>query len=264
MNLPVEVIEAVREQRAVLFVGSRFAAEAAEAVGRAYPDDAALAKQLGWKRPRQLMGTRKKGPVQPSPAAGAQSLEASQGRGALEARVRLLRDLADAAPTTAHDTAVRRFPLIFTTCQDDALTRAATAADTGHTLRQRHDPVPGLDPDTPVIYHWTGSFALPPSLVLTPADRGRPLAREIEKATRSLLRRKVVFFVGYKPDEEEFELLWDDLTRCYGGELPRCHLAVAQGRIDDYLWQKWVWRGLLMFTADPIECMQELERHLGA
>ena len=48
----------------------------------------------------------------------------------------------------------------------------------------------------------------------------------------------------------------------YGGELPRCHLSVAQGPIADFLWQKWVWRGLLMFTADPIECFEQLEAHL--
>ena len=53
-----------------------------------------------------------------------------------------------------------------------------------------------------------------------------------------------------------------DLSDAYGGELPRCHLAVAQGPIDDYLWQKWVWRGLLMFTADPTETMAALESQL--
>ena len=40
--------------------------------------------------------------------------------------------------------------------------------------------------------------------------------------------------------------------------------AVAQGNISDYLWQKWVWRGLLLFTADPIDFMAELERRVDA
>jgi hypothetical protein len=29
--------------------------------------------------------------------------------------------------------------------------------------------------------------------------------------------------------------------------------------MDDFLWQKWVWRGLLLFTADPVECLSEVE-----
>jgi hypothetical protein len=37
---------------------------------------------------------------------------------------------------------------------------------------------------------------------------------------------------------------------------------VAQGRIDDYQWQRWVWRGLLLFTADPTECMSMLDDKL--
>ena len=83
-----------------------------------------------------------------------------------------------------------------------------------------------------------------------------------ESQDGNLIRRNVLFFVGYRPDEEEFEQLWEDLTVCYGGELPRCHLAVSQGTIDDYQWQRWVWRGLLLFHADPIECMEELQRRV--
>ena len=70
------------------------------------------------------------------------------------------------------------------------------------------------------------------------------------------MRRKVLLLVGYRPDETHFEHLWQLLSQVYGGELPRCHLAVAQGRIDDYLWQKWVYAGVLMFTADPTECLR--------
>jgi hypothetical protein len=74
----------------------------------------------------------------------------------------------------------------------------------------------------------------------------------------------VVLFVGLRPDEEEFDRLWEDLTDAYGGELPRCHMAVASGPMNDFLWQKWVWRGLLLFTADPVECLQEIEERLEA
>ena len=108
-----------------------------------------------------------------------------------------------------------------------------------------------------------GGFEKPDTLLLTPADRAAaPFPPSVKKAVRKLIRKQVIFFVGYRPDEEEFEQLWNDLTTCYGGELPRCHLAVAQGAINDYLWQKWVWRGLLMFTADPLEAMAELEARI--
>ena len=82
------------------------------------------------------------------------------------------------------------------------------------------------------------------------------------RRVREILRKHVVLFVGYRPDEEEFELLFERLTEAYGATLPRCHLAVAQGNIDDYQWQRWVWRGLLLFTADPEECTNALEAAL--
>lgn len=53
-----------------------------------------------------------------------------------------------------------------------------------------------------------------------------------------------------------------ELASHTGAELPRCHLAVAQGRIEDYQWQRWVWRGLLPFAADPSECMNALKAKL--
>ena len=100
--------------------------------------------------------------------------------------------------------------------------------------------------------------------MVTAADfAARPLPTEVKKQLRSLIRNQVLLFVGYRPDEEEFERLWSELSDAYGGELPRCHLAAAQGPIDDYLWQKWVWRGLLLFTADPSECLTELEARLA-
>lgn len=263
MNLPVEVIEAVEEARCVLFLGSRASKEAAEEAGGEYPDATALAKALGWKPPRKMMGTRTK-QVAPSVLEGAANLEASEGRATLVARMQALL-ATDAPPTAAHTIALRRFPLIFTTTHDDLLERAA--AGLGGTPKVIYpSDVPPTDPDVAerVIVKLWGGFERPDGLLLTRADlAANPMSTEARKAIRTLLRRKVVFFVGYRPDEEAFEVLWEVLTDCYGGELPRCHLAVAQGKIDDFLWQKWVWRGLLMFTADPVEGLQELEARIS-
>ncbi len=267
MNLPVEVLDAVREGRCVLFAGPRFASEAAELAGRAVPDDRKLARDLGWKRPRRIMGSavRDKKPVTPSVVEGARIFEEAHGREALVGRMRLALGADGAAPTAAHRIALRRFDRIFTTAMDGLFEKAA--AEAGHPLEVRYRGTEDAGPpaEGTALVKLRGGFEKPDSLVLTRADYERaPLPAPFRKAVRTMLRREVVFFVGYKPDEEDFELLWRELTECYGGELPRCHMAVAQGRIDDYLWQKWVWRGLLMFTADPVECLEELDARLEA
>jgi hypothetical protein len=265
MNLPIEVIEAVNEARCVLFVGSRFSGEAIEAEGGTYPDNRDLAKDLGWTRPKQLMGTRQRqGIITPSVTEGAKRFEAGKGREGLLSRLGEHLATDGVEPTAAHEVALRRFPLIVTTNYDDLLERAATKMGGKARVMRRGDPFPAeVDLAERVIYKLRGGFDQPESLVATVADyQGLAHDAESKKSIRKMLRKKVVFFVGYKPDEEEFELLWNDLTECYGGELPRCHLSVAQGRINDYLWQKWVWRGLLMFTADPDECMEELEKRI--
>ena len=74
MNLPVEVIEAVREGRCAIFVGSRFVSEAAELAGGTALDGRALAKALDWKPPRPLPG-RARGPVTP-----VRTVRSSRGR----------------------------------------------------------------------------------------------------------------------------------------------------------------------------------------
>jgi hypothetical protein len=265
MNLPIEVIEAVNEARCVLFVGSRFSAESVEAAGGSYPDNKALAKDLGWTRPKQLMGTRQRqGIITPSVAAGAKLFEQKEGREGLLSRLAEHLGTEGTEPTEAHEVALRRFPLIVTTNYDDLLERAATKMGGTAQVLRRGDPFPvEFEEGTRTIYKMRGGFDQPGDLVATVADYQRlEHDGESRKAIRKMLRKKVVLFVGYKPDEEEFELIWSDLTECYGGELPRCHLSVAQGRINDYLWQKWVWRGLLMFTADPDECMEALEHHI--
>ncbi|HNH48418.1 MAG TPA: hypothetical protein PKY30_15365, partial [Myxococcota bacterium] len=65
MNLPVEVIEAVRNRRCLLVLGSRATLEAAELQDHPWPDNRALATSLGWKKPRPVPGTRPK-PQPPS------------------------------------------------------------------------------------------------------------------------------------------------------------------------------------------------------
>jgi len=261
MNLPIEVIEAVNEARCVLFVGSRFSAEAAEAAGREYPDGEKLAKSLGWTKTERLMGMRRsRKRITPSVAQAGQSVEDDQGRSSLVTRLKMQLSLADIPPTEAHEIALRHFSMVFTTNYDDLLERV----DDGRAIFHRPDEIPQRDAWTqPMIYKFRGGFSATESMVVTRADYERVAFADSDKRRiRELMRKNVVLFVGYKPDEEEFQILWEDLTDAFGGELPRCHLAVAQGRIDDYLWQKWVWRGLLMFTADPTECLRELETQM--
>ena len=262
MNLPVEVIEAVNNGKCVLFVGPTYSLEAAAEKGRTYPDGKSMAKSLGWKKPRRMVGARKT-IVVPSPAQGAAGIEASLGRDALVSQLKGMLDVSDVPGIAAHRTSLSRFPIIFTTNYDQLLERTAREMGGEPTVCYRGDPLPAVDPAKRVVYKLWGGFERPESLVLTEADHSRiELDAQFRRKMRTLIRRSVVFFVGYRPDEEHFERLWTDLTACYGGELPRCHMAVAQGKINDYLWQKWVWRGLLMFTADPTECMEELEKRI--
>ena len=258
MNLPVEVIEAAREGRCLIFLGSRASGEAAEKVDAPYPDAAELARELGWKRPKSAISLKQKGIVA-SVEEGAATYAGVHGRPKL---IEMLRSRLTGSwgPTETHRALFRRFPLLFTTAQDDLLERAT---DLPLDVLQRGDRIPDPDPARRILVKLRGGFDRPDTLLLTRADRtARALGPEARKQLRSLLRANVVFFVGYRPDEEEFEALFTDLSDAYGGELPRCHLAVAQGAIDDYLWQKWVLRGLLLFTADPSEAVEEMESSL--
>jgi len=259
VNLPVAVIEAVREEKCTLFVGSRFTGEAVEAAGGQYPSGKALAKALGWTRPRPRPGARPT-PIIPSVSAGAALYEAEHGRPALAALLRAQVGAVDVAPTSAHAAALARFSVIHTTCQDDLLERAAAASGRPVSVRYRGDPLPAPDAEGITIYKWRGGLEAPDTLEVGP---GPELDAELRTALRKEIRAKTILFVGYRPDDEELEAIFGDLTTCYGGELPRCHLSVAQGRIDDYQWQRWVWRGLLLFTADPTECMDMIEAHLS-
>ncbi len=260
MNLPVEVIDAVRQDRCVLFLGNRASMEAAELAGRDYPEQKELARRLGWKKPAPVAG--KKGGVA-SVESGAAVTEAAQGRAALVATLQAALG-APGAPTAAHRVAVRRFPLVFTTNYDDLVEQAAAAEGVALDILGRASPLPAVEKGRCRLLHMRGELSRPDTLLCTANDHAsRPLGPELKKQLRLLIRNQVVLFVGYRPDEEEFERLFAELSDAYGGELPRCHLAVAQGHIDDYLWQKWVWRGLLMFTADPVECLSALEDRLA-
>lgn len=261
MNLPVEVIEAVKAGKCVVFLGNRATLEAAELTDGVFPEQKDLAKELGWKKPI-VPGVKQKGVV-PSVEQGATAYEAAKGRAALVQLVRERVGAADLAPSAAHTAIVRRFPLVFTTNYDNLLERAGAAAGVPVDVVGRQSPIPASEAGRCTLVRMRGSLDQPETAVITAADYVRlPIPVDTKKQLRTLVRQQVVWFVGFRPDEEEFERLFGELSEAYGGELPRCHLAVAQGTIDDYQWQKWVWRGLLMFTADPVECFTELESHL--
>jgi len=262
MSLPVEVIEAVRQGKCILFVGSRFAMEAADDAGLAYPEAKDLAKELGWKKPKLAIGQKAKA-VLASVEEGCALQEQASGRASLIATLRKLVD-PQVKPIAAHKSAIAHFPLIFTTCADELLEAAARELGKSLDVLDRGQAIPDADAERCTLVRLRGSFTRPESLVLTPSDYlSRALGPDARKQLRTLIRNNVVFFVGYRADEEEFERLFAELSDAYGGELPRCHLACAQGTIDDFLWQKWVWRGLLLFLSDPGEAMKELEARLA-
>jgi len=261
VNLPVEVIEAVKNDRCVIFVGNRATLEAAQEAEAGYPEQKDLARALGWKKPAVAAGKQKG--VVPSVEEGAEAFQAAKGRDALVAYLGDAVGAEAVKPLAAHRAIVKRFPLIFTTNYDDVLERAAATEGLALDVLGRSSPIPGRVPGRVTLVRLRGALSRPDTMVVTRADAARlPIAADTKKQLRTLLRQQVVLFVGYRPDEEEFERLFAELSEAYGGELPRCHLAVAQGAIDDYQWQKWVWRGLLMFTADPSEVMTELEASL--
>ncbi len=264
MSLPIEVIDAVREGRCVLVLGSRASHEAAVLAGQKYPKAAALARKLGWKRPRRLMGSKTR-PEMPSVEKGAVAFEDANGRTQLIRELRGLVGCEGVAPTEAHRIAVGRFPVILSTAWDDLLERAASDTDRELQVVRRGQPIPEPSADAGVMLKVRGGFDEPRSMLITSLDHSdRRFGPEVRRSMRSFFRDNVVLFVGLRPDEEEFDRLWEDLTDAYGGELPRCHMAVASGPMNDFLWQKWVWRGLLLFTADPVECLTEIQERLEA
>ncbi len=244
MNVPVEVVEAASQGRCALFVGRRASLEAVVDADGDYPDQRALARLF-------------QGRISLREACVA--YEQRLGRPALEAALKAHLAVPDASPGSFHRQAVRRFDRIFTSCWDDLLERAAAEAGRAYRVLRPGQALVDGSPEELVIVKLWGDFAEPESLVITGREPAAGALVASSKDIRTVLRRQVCFFVGYRPDEEEFDLLFEALSEAYGGELPRCHLAVAQGRISDYHWQKWVWRGLLLFMADPSEALEALE-----
>jgi hypothetical protein len=262
VSLPVEVLDAVRDGRCVLVLGSRASLEAARLAGRDYPKAAPLARKLGWKRPRRLMGSKTR-PEMPSVEKGAVVYEDAHGRTQLIRELRGLVGCEGVEPSAAHRVAIERFPIILSTTWDDLLERAAAAVGRPLQVVRRGQEIPEPQQGGGVLIKVRGGFDEPRTMLITSLDHSdRRFGSEVRRSVRSFFRDNVVLFVGLRPDEEEFDRLWEDLTDAYGGELPRCHMAVAQGPMDDFLWQKWVWRGLLLFTADPVECLTEIEERL--
>ena len=249
MNVPVEVVQATAERRCALFVGRRASLEAVVDADGVYPDQRKLARLF-------------KGRVSLREACVA--YEQRLGRPALQAALQAHLAVPEAAPGDFHLRAVRRFDRIFTTCWDSLFERAAEQASRRVKVVLPGEEIPEGSPDELVLVKLWGDFAQPDSLIVTGQEAQARALIEQKKTVRRILRKQVCFFVGYRPDEEEFDLLFDALSEAYGGELPRCHLAVAQGRISDYHWQKWVWRGLLLFMADPSEALQALEAQVDA
>jgi hypothetical protein len=260
MNLPVEVVEATRQGRCVLALGTHASLEAARMAERPWPTERDVALALGLAPPRRLPGVRTQAD-QPSVAHLAQTFQARYGRDTLLSELQRQLSGHGLEPSAAHFFALERFPLVLTTAWDDLLDRAAPRISRPVRFVERLQALPELASEQTVVLRLRGSFAHPDTLLLTSEDwerRARPW--ELSRQLREIIGSNVLLFVGFRPDDEEFELLWSELLEIYGGELPRCHLALGQGPMNDLLWQKWVWRGLLLFTADAAECLSELVR----
>jgi len=76
---------------------------------------------------------------------------------------------------------------------------------------------------------------------------------------RSWLLRGGALFLGYRADGDAFAERFEALSEIWGDRLPKAWVASIPGPITDFLWQKWVWRGLWLFTADVSEVLDGLE-----
>jgi len=251
VTLPVQILESVSTDHCILISGRRASIEAAAKAGEKRPAESKMAR---------LMAGKKCGF---GDAINAYEKE----RGINSLRMFMLGQLnvSGFAPTEFHLDAVRRFPLIIATSQDDLFERAAKLEGIDLIVLDRGDPLPTPDPETRVLYKMWGSLEKPETLGWTPEQRSAlPVVPEFRKRLRKLLTKHTLFFVGYRADDAEFAWAFEEFSEGFGGKLPRCHLAVTQGRISDFYWQKWVWRGLLLFTADPTEVTAGLVEASGA
>lgn len=251
MTLPIQVLEALDTNQCILISGRRASIEAAAIAGEKRPAEGKMARLM----------TGKKTPFGEAIAA----YEADNGISALRMFMLGQLNVSEFAPTSYHIDAVKRFPLIICTSQDDLFERAAKAEGIDLVVLDRGAPLPTPDPNTRVLYKMWGSLEKPDTLGWTPEQRADlPQVPELRKRLRKLLIKHTLFFVGYRSDDVEFSWIFEEFSEGFGGKLPRCHLAVAQGRISDFYWQKWVWRGLLLFTADPTEVALGLVEAAGA
>jgi hypothetical protein len=247
MNLPVQVIEAIQKRKCLLVVGRRATLEAVKGQGGVFP---------GEKRLAQLM-TGRKVSLQEAMA----EVEAKSGKEGLLENLREQLSAEGTEPGAFHQKVVQHFDLVFSTCWDPLLAQAATAAKRPVKVLQRGEALPQPDPEQFTLYNLWGDFENKAHFAATPQHRREVLLPEgTRHYLRRLLRGHVLLFVGFRPDEQEFQDLFDELVEGFGGELPRTHWAVCQGRITDLQWQKWVWRGMLLFTADPEELMEAVEQ----
>ena len=244
MNLPVQVVEAVAERRCVLFSGRRSTLELD-------PGQVLGERELV----RSLVGRRC------SLSEALNTTETQVGRDGLEEALRSHLAPDGLRPGHFHRVAIQSFPIIFTTAWDDTFEQAAEEAGQPFVVSYRGEPLPNPETGVVKIHKIWGGFDRPGSVVATANHRrATPLPGDQQRYWRKLLRGHVALFAGYRPDEAEFEVLFDELVAGYGGELPRTHWAVSQGRITDVQWQKWVWRGMLLFTGDPSEVAETLPR----
>ena len=93
------------------------------------------------------------------------------------------------------------------------------------------------------------------SFRVIPHDEALPAREHL----RSLLLRGGALFLGYRADDADFAQRFEQITEVWGGRLPRAWVASEPGRIPDVIWQKWVWRGLWLFTATADEVLEGLE-----
>ena len=255
MNLPVEVIDAARAGRCWIVVGSHATAEAFAAAGRPWMSEAQLTRRIGARvsTPDRAgsHAVHRARTEHPSLASASSLHAATHGNASLLANLVTARGADGLTPTHAHAHARTLAPVTLTTTWDDLLDRAGAALESSGTGAVRSK-----------LVHLRGRFGTNEGPVVTAADRqARPPT--FEDTLGQQLRHRVLFFVGYRPEDEEFALLVEDIARACGGHLPRCHVAVAGGPMDDYLFQKWVWKGLLLFMADPTEALEALHKEIA-
>lgn len=116
-------------------------------------------------------------------------------------------------------------------------------------------PRPGAPPAPGVLVRPGEGRGLADALLAAAGLEGPEAARSAKR----WLGGRVVLLLGYRLDDGEFAPVVAALSELCGGHLPRCHAAVPAEGMTDVTWQKWAWRGVVVFAADPADCLAELE-----